>query len=482
MRPDNSRNLGVLPRLVCLIAAAYFCGLGVRATHLRLRTDAVHAHLGDERLLRVASTKPPIREMSLRPLQLYTDVYKRLEAVYVDPLPSDTELALGSLQAMVNSLGDPNSRILSRREAEALQAALRGEFSGLGAVLTVQRVTGSAPVISEEATGGMKTITVVSVIPGSPAENAGLAPGDKITEIDGRWIAPFHFSSRELIQVLDPVGPQDGPPGGEGEEAPPGRTPPSREQMDRDQAGRQLLKSAAELRLVLRTLTADGKGEHDLTVIQGKAAPKKVHVTLQPHRVEPVSGSRFKDDVGMLRIHVLGPGTAAAAREVLAGFRNGGLRRLVVDLRNCPGGDLDAAAEVAGLLVGSGQFGILRREERSGKPVDQVLSTPKAEVIPFDGLAVVVNKGTAGAAEMLAACLRDRGSARLFGAPTFGDGGHQKLFLLEDGSAILLSTARMLTSRGFSYNGRGLVVDHPVGAEAVEAAGNALRGPKGDRQ
>src|SRR5262249_56637215 len=100
------------------------------------------------------------------------------------------------------SLDDPNTRLSSAREWSAIQDTADGGLHGLGAVLTIRKYKG-------EGTTTEREVTVVAVLPGSAAERAGLQAGDRITYLDGHWIAPLHLSFRDMTQIEDNLGPQD---------------------------------------------------------------------------------------------------------------------------------------------------------------------------------------------------------------------------------------------------------------------------------
>src|SRR5438093_5167081 len=131
------------------------------------------------------------------PPQLYAEVLDRLRTLYVDKLPDNTLLSYSSIEQMLSSLDDPNTRLLLPNEATALKEAADGHFSGLGAVLTIKRF----PAPDHQAME--RDLTVVTPLPGSPAEAAHLLPGDRITEIDGHWIAPVHLWTREMAFATD---------------------------------------------------------------------------------------------------------------------------------------------------------------------------------------------------------------------------------------------------------------------------------------
>src|SRR5207248_5837281 len=87
---------------------------------------------------RLASTSPGAGEPDLRPAELFKDVYNKLHLFYVDPLPSESKLAEGSIDQMLSELKDPNTRLVSAHEWSALKALEQGDLHGLGAVLTVR--------------------------------------------------------------------------------------------------------------------------------------------------------------------------------------------------------------------------------------------------------------------------------------------------------------------------------------------------------
>src|SRR5437868_5953961 len=124
--------------VLSLAAFSFFAGLGLRG----LINGMPNARLAAERdsfYQRVASAQPRVADPDLRPATLYMEVLRKLQLYYVDPLPSNTKLALSSVDQMLAHLKDPNTRLLSKAEMDALQEINQGEFPGLGAVLTVRR-------------------------------------------------------------------------------------------------------------------------------------------------------------------------------------------------------------------------------------------------------------------------------------------------------------------------------------------------------
>jgi len=145
--------------------------------------------------------------------------------------------------------------------------------------------------------------------------------------------------------------------------------------------------------------------------------------------------------------------TAPAVERALEGV---GERPVVLDLRNNPGGALDAALAVAGLFLG--ERDVMRAVGRLETPVLRSRGVARVR----GKVAVLVNEGTASAAELLAAALRDSGRARLFGEPTAGKALVHLPAPLDDGSVLLISIGRIVRLDGTEILGRGLVPDERV--------------------
>ena len=123
--------------VVSLSAFSYFAGLGLRGLVQNV-SDRSPLALNRTRTL-VASAAPRVPEPSLRPVNTYFEVLKKLKLYYVEELPSDDQLSYGSIEYMLNELKDSNTRLLSKTEVDALQQGSGGTFPGLGAVVTIRR-------------------------------------------------------------------------------------------------------------------------------------------------------------------------------------------------------------------------------------------------------------------------------------------------------------------------------------------------------
>ncbi len=376
--------------------------------------------------------------VSMDLMQLFYSVFKYVEKQHVEYSPDKAKpMAYGAVRAMLQSLNDPNTRFLEPDEARLLQEASRGTYYGIGAALTVVRkVTNDVE---------RRELTVIAPLPGSPAEKAGLLPGDVITEIDGKWVIaydPFRQVQRsgargnELVKAL--------------EEA------------------RQKVRAGLDLRKAMIALTNKDQGAMTLTVRRGNNTVK-VKVTPGVLNVEPVSYRLMAGNVGYLRITQFNSQTPESLKRALTGLGNN-LRGLVIDLRNNPGGTVESATQVTAMLVKSPTFGLMevRQGETKRRQPIAVSGTPRVKA----PMVVLVNRGTANVAEVLAVALRDKAGAKLVGERTFGDGLVQTFVPLPDGSAMTMTTGKFLTLAGGDFHGKG--VYPTVSAPTVPTQGHDL--------
>lgn len=259
---------------------------------------------------------------------------------------------------------------------------------------------------------------VVATLPGSPARQARLEPGVLVLAVDSEPTAGL--SRADLMAKLD------GPPG-----------------------------TSAVLRVM------SGSDVTDIELVRSE-------MTLPLVEVRELSGG-----VGYVRLSHFELGAAAELDAALEGLASSPERNLVLDLRDNPGGDLDVLRDVASRFV-AGPLWVERR--RSGE--DTIQSVPGQDVTEFDSIAVLVNEGTASAAEMLASLLREVAGASLVGSQTFGKPAIQGLVRFTDGSAMRLSIATWATPGGVDVTEGGLKPDRAVTAEAdqLSAATDAVLG------
>lgn len=254
---------------------------------------------------------------------------------------------------------------------------------------------------------GMKNnqLVIIAPLPEMPAEKAGLRGGDKILSIDKKSTA----------------------------------------NMPIDEAVTKIRGMRGTV--VMLTIYRDGEQkERDVSVTRDKIV------------IQAVRSEVKEDGVGYIRIVHFTEGTAVDFRNAVNTLLDKKITRLVVDLRNNPGGYLEAAVQVAGYWVDGEtvvieQYDGERREEYKGKSRARLSHMPTV---------VLVNKGSASASEIVAGALQDYKKATIIGEQTFGKGSVQDVQTLKDGSTLKLTIAKWLTPKGRTIQGDGITPDIAV--------------------
>jgi carboxyl-terminal processing protease len=322
----------------------------------------------------------------------------------------DARLLAEVLQRVRESYVDPvNDHQLMRQAVHGLVESL-DEHSALlepAEYAQLQAATsGSYAGIGVEVNGVAEGVRIVRCLPESPAMHAGLKVDDLIVRID------------------------------------------------------DLLVSAANLDAATTQLRGRPGSDVRLSVRRGQA-PATLEFRLQRSLVElpSVAAELVAPGVGYLRISEFTDGTASevdAAMPRLRAAAGGALRGLIIDLRNNPGGVLEAATAVADDFLDSGT--IVSAEGRLREARFRMEATP-GDLAAGVPIVVLVNGSSASASEILAAALRQNGRATLVGRRTYGKGTVQTIMPLAGGEALKLTTSRYFTPSGASINGIGITPD-----------------------
>ncbi len=237
---------------------------------------------------------------------------------------------------------------------------------------------------------------VIAPVKGSPSDMAGVRTGDIIEYIDGK-------ATRD-ISLYD---------------------------------ARQLLQGAAGTEVKLRILRANTRPS-TITVKRGTFKAPAAEARMEAGRI------------GILRINSLAEGEAADAKARLQELQKQGAQKIVLDLRNVAGGSLIEGVAVANLFI---KEGVLAQSiGRENKTLKTYSADPKATI--FNGpLAALIDTGTAGAAEVIAAALLDQKRGEVLGEKSFGAGAEQQLFTLRDGDGLLLTTIKWASANGKTFLG-----------------------------
>lgn len=356
---------------------------------------------------------------------------------YVDEV-DERDLLYAAIGGMVHTL-DKHSAFLSPRRYQRLREDTEGEFGGVGFEL------------GEPPEGATSPYPVVEgLIAGSPADRAGINDGDRVVEIDGHSLAPDIEASS----------------GGDARPA---------ERADAADALRRrfgaLLRGPAGTRLELAISPAASTEVEHRTLVRERVKVPTVTWMALPHQVGYLAIRRFQEATAT---------DCEAALRALRGKLGGHIGVLMVDLRGNPGGLYDQAVRVADLFLADGV--IVKVSSRGGRIVETETAHRAGTWAGFPML-VLVDQGSASAAEIVAGALQDHARAALLGLPTYGKGSVQTFLDLPDGSGLKLTTARYFTPRGRSLEGSGIQPDIQVEAFEPEVirAGSGGRSTQGSR-
>ncbi|WP_417813294.1 S41 family peptidase [Thalassospira alkalitolerans] len=343
-----------------------------------------------------------------RLLNLFGDVFEQVKAKYVEEV-DDKQLIEAAINGMLTSL-DPHSSYLNMDNFEEMQVDTRGEFGGLGIEVTMEE-------------GFVK---VISPIYDTPAEKAGLQPGDFITHIDGKPIRGLGLN--EAVEMMRG-------------------------------------KVNTDIRLTI--------------IRKGEQAPFDVTLTRAVIKIQSVR-AETKDDIGYIRITKFNEQTFSGLQRAITDMRDQigpEMKGLVLDLRNNPGGLLDQAISVSDAFLDKGE--IVSTRPRDTENTERYNARPGdlAEGLP---IIVLVNDGSASASEIVAGALQDHRRAVIMGTRSFGKGSVQTILPMPGNVALRLTTARYYTPSGKSIQEVGIVPDIIVPQAHVESIETAQRRSEAD--
>ena len=349
-------------------------------------------------------------------LDLFGDIFERIRASYVDEVdPAD--LIEAAINGMLTSL-DPHSGYLPPKDFSDMRMQTRGEFGGLGIEVT-------------QEDGFVK---VVSPIDGTPADAAGIQPGDLITHVDGESMLGLTLD--QAVELMR------GPVGSE----------------------------------IVITVVREGLSE-----------PFDVSIIRDTIRLTAVR-SRMEGDVLILRVTTFNDQTYPNLRE---GIENairdlGGVESLggvVLDLRNNPGGLLSQAIRVSDAFLDQGEIVSTRgRHESAGER----FNASRGDLIDGKPIVVLINGGSASASEIVAGALQDHRRGIVVGTRSFGKGSVQTVMPLRGDGAMRITTSRYYTPSGRSIQALGvspdIVVQQPPRRPAGENGDQPARPSRSESQ
>jgi len=357
-----------------------------------------------------------VTKSQLKSVQLFHNAYGLLLNNYVDPIDNADEITYAAIRGMVVPLNDPYTRFLDPKEYADFNNDTEGHFEGIGATL----VTDIAPAVLEAQGKGLTCpicgtdvsdlsayrVLVVNTIKGSPAEKAGLLPGDHITKID-----------------------------------------------DKPTLGMTTTDAANNIRGPIGTKVV-------LTIVrEGIKEPFTVTVTRGTIETESVEHKMIDKSIGYLKISSFNEKTTEGVSEAIKEFNEKDAKGMVLDLRSNPGGLVYSCLEVAGMIMPPNKDIVVYLKNRNGKmePYKKIMHSKNIFDKPF---VILTNGGSASASEILTGMCKDYGLAQVVGEKTFGKAMVQEVHRLDQAkAALIITTARYYTPSGFDLNKKGLEPD-----------------------
>ncbi len=330
-----------------------------------------------------------------RQINVYSEVLRHIQTDYVEE-PNISNVTNGALRGLLESL-DADSSYLTPADYKIYKAGRAGKAQ-VG--INVSKRFGYA--------------TVVSVVPGSPADKANLNDGD----------------------IIEAIGPQD----------------------------------TRDLSLAMIQLLLDGQPGSELTlsvVRPRKSAPEKLVMTRTLTTLPPVGEALYENSsILYLKPGVLDHEHVQQIEAKLKGMSKAGNKKILLDLRNVAAGDMSEGTRLANFFLASGTIATLEGQ----KVQKQTFTAEPGKVLNAAApVVVLVNRGTAGPGELVAAALADNKRAELVGEKTFGEGAQQKTFELPDGAALILSIAKYESPAGKKIQDEGVTPAVLVASAQEEA-------------
>ena len=318
------------------------------------------------------------------------DKYKVLiDKYYLGEEVDNETLKEGAIKGYIEALGDPYTEYISKEDMEDYMDDTMGNFVGIGVYMVKDTETNQ--------------IMVLSPIKNSPAEKAGIRPGDYIVEVDGNACTGDDFSN----------------------------------------------------------ISNKIKGEVGSTVklkIQRDGETLDFEIKRENIKVNPVEGEVLENNIGYIEFSSFDEGTAEEFKNKFNELKSQGITSLIIDLRNNGGGIVDEALKIAGYAVDKGTT-LLYEVDKDGNETEEKSEVDKIIDMP---IVILVNENTASSSEILSGALKDLGKAKIVGTKTYGKGVIQQILTLADGSGLKITTEEYLTPNRTKINKVGIEPDETV--------------------
>ena len=339
---------------------------------------------------------------------LFWEAYHKLQDNFVNGEKLNTQTIIyGAISGMVKSLGDPYTIFFTPEDAKVFEEDVRGVFEGVGMEIGIRK----------------GQLQVISPLEGTPAQKAGLRPGDKIIKIDDTETADLTI----------------------------------------DEAVR-LIRGPRGTKVVLTVFRDEWDKTREIEIERALIEIPSLKWELKDNNIAYLKLYQFSEKAGA--------DFQASAVEIL----NSPAQKIVLDLRNNPGGYLEVAQDIAGWILAKGE--IVAIEDFGKGDKNEFNSAGPSRFVSYP-IVVLINEGSASASEILAGALRDNRGIMLIGEKSFGKGSIQGLEELRDGSSLKITIARWLTPKGNTLTDVGLEPD--IRVEITDEDYNEERDPQLDK-
>lgn len=339
---------------------------------------------------------------------LFWEAWDKVQELYINPQKIDVkEMTYGAISGMVKSLEDPYTIFFKPKESQTFIEDVSGRFEGIGIEIDIRE----------------EQLQVIAPLEGTPAQKAGLRPGDKIIKINDTLTADLTID--EAVNLIR--GPRDTE--------------------------------------VILTISRD---EWEV--------PKEI--TIKRATIEvPSLKLELKDDIAYIKLYNFSEKVDTDFTKAAIEILKSSAKKIILDLRNNPGGYLQRAQDIAGWFLERGQVVVI--EDHGDKGEQKIYRAEgNAKLLEYP-MVILLNKGSASASEILAAALKDNRGIKLIGETSYGKGSVQELTELSDGSSIKITIANWLTPNNNLITDVGLEPDIKI--EITEEDYKENRDPQLDK-
>ena len=331
------------------------------------------------------------------------DTYRAVIDKYYLGDVDEESLKEGAIQGYIEGLGDPYTEYISKEDMEDYMQDTMGNFVGIGIYMVQDTETNQ--------------IMVLAPIKGSPAEKAGIRPGDYIVSVNGETC-----TAADMTAIATKIKGEEG--------------------------------STVKLQIL--------RGEETLDF----------EITRENVIVNPVEGEVLENNIGYIEFSSFDENTAEDFKAKFEELQSKGITSLIIDLRNNGGGIVDEALQIAGYIADKDSVLLYEVDKENNEKVE------KNQTNPIINMPVIIltNENTASSSEILAGALKDLGKAKIVGTTTYGKGVIQQILTLPDGSGLKITTEKYLTPNRTEINEIGIEPDETVELpEDVESVLNVDR-------